>query len=101
MCTSLNRCNDAADHAKESGFNFDYLHDESQETSKAYGATTTPHFFVLNKERQVVYMGAMDDNMNPNDVTEHYVEDAVDAALAGTRPPVEETRQFGCGIKWK
>ena len=91
----------ATEHAKEAGFNFDYLHDESQETSKAYGATTTPHIFVLDKDRHVVYMGAMDDNMTPDDVTRHYVEDAIDATLAGTRPPVEETRQFGCGIKWK
>ena len=91
----------AADHAAEAGFNFDYLHDESQATSKAYGATTTPHFFVLDKGRKIAYMGAMDDNMNPAEVTKHYVEEAVNAVLAGTRPAVQETRQFGCGIKWK
>lgn len=92
---------DAATHAQDNEFNFPYVHDASQETAKAYGATTTPHVFVLDADRKIAYMGAFDDNMDPAKVEQHYVRDAVEALLSGESPKEAETKQFGCSIKWK
>ena len=86
--------------AKEKGFNFPYLYDPSQQSARAYGATCTPHLFVLDQERKIAYMGAFDDSNNPANVRKHYVKDAVDALLAGKTPAVPVTRQRGCSIKW-
>jgi len=91
--------------AKKKGYTFPYLVDETQEIAKTYGATNTPHVFVLNrmgKELKVAYIGTIDDN--PGDaksVTKKYVEDAVDALLQGKQIPTVRTRAIGCGIKWK
>ena len=84
--------------AKEKHFNFPYLYDESQKIGRASGATVTPEFFVLNKDRKVVYMGAMDDGVNPKNVTVNYLVPAVEAALKGTTPTVSETAARGCNI---
>jgi peroxiredoxin len=90
------------EHMKEKKINYLYGYDESQAIGRAYGATVTPHFFVLDKERKIRYIGAMDDSpMNENKVTKRYLRDAVDALLAGKTPPVEETRAQGCGVKYK
>lgn len=86
--------------AKDKGFNFPYLRDETQETAKAYGATFTPEFIVLNKERKVVYLGAMDDSPDGKNVTKRYVEDAVAAALAGKAPETAETPAVGCAVRY-
>jgi hypothetical protein len=51
-------------------------------------------------ERKIAYMGAMDDNNNPDKVKEHWLRDAVDALLAGKTPPKQITQQRGCSIKW-
>jgi len=88
------------ERAKQKGFNFPYLYDQSQESARQYGATCTPHFFVLCPERKIAYMGAMDDNNNPDKVKEHWLRDAVDALLAGKTPPKQITQQRGCSIKW-
>lgn len=85
--------------AKEKGFEFPYLQDESQAVSKAFGAIRTPEFFVLNKERKVVYMGSLDDSPEGTNITKTYVSDAVTAALAGKKPAVEETAPVGCLIR--
>jgi peroxiredoxin len=89
------------ERSKEKGFNFTYLHDESQKVGRAYGASVTPEFFVLNKERKVVYMGAFDDSNNESNAKTNYVEAAVEAALKGTTPAVTETRGRGCGVKYE
>jgi peroxiredoxin len=86
------------DYMKDHGSNYAYAYDESQEVGKAYGAIATPSFFVLDKERTIRYMGAMDDNGTESKVTKTYVRDAVDALLAGKAPEVTETRAKGCGI---
>lgn len=86
--------------AEREGFAFPYLHDESQQIGKDLGATVTPQFFVLNRDRTLVYRGPWDDNLNPTKVKNHYVEDAVKAALQGKQPAVSEVRAVGCGIKY-
>ena len=87
--------------AEEKGFNFDYLFDPGQEVGRAYGATVTPHMFVLCPERKVAYMGSFDDSKDPKKVKSQFVRDAVDALLAGNTPEVKETKQFGCGIRYE
>lgn len=89
------------ERAEKKGFNFDYLFDESQESARAYGATVTPHLFVLDQKRQIAYMGAFDDNNDPSKVKENYLIDAVEALLAGKKPEVAESQQRGCGINYK
>lgn len=82
-------------------FNFPYVHDnEAQATAKAYGATFTPEFFVLNKERKVVYMGAFDDKTKPEEVKAEYVAEAITAALEGKTPAVTETVARGCTVRY-
>ena len=84
---------------EEKGFKFPYLFDESQQIAKDFGAGFTPEFFVLNKDRKVVYMGAFDDSPNADKVKTQHVENAVAAALAGKSPAVTETVPIGCRIR--
>ena len=86
--------------ASDGGFNFMYLIDPSQKIAKAYGATCTPHVFVLDQQRRIAYMGKIDDHLDESKVTERFLRDAVDAVLAGKRPEVVETRQVGCEIEY-
>lgn len=91
--------------ANQKKFTFPYLLDESQEIAKTYGATKTPHVFILQKNNAdliVKYIGAIDNNADDaNAVTEKYVEQAVDALLAGKVVTTTFTKALGCGIKWK
>ncbi len=89
------------ERSKEKGFNFPYLYDESQKIGRAFGATVTPEFFVLNKERKIVYTGSLDDSQQVSKVKTNYLEPAVDAALKGQSPTVSETRAFGCGVQYQ
>ncbi len=91
--------------AKEKGFTFPYLYDESQAIAKAYGASRTPHVFILQKSGNdlvVKYIGAIDDNSDDADaVHEKYVENAVNNLLNGKEADPSMTRAIGCTIKWK
>jgi peroxiredoxin len=89
------------EHVAEKKIPYVYGYDESQAIGKAYGATNTPQFFVLDKDRKIAYMGAMDDSPNNEaKVTKQYLRNAVDAVLKGEKPEVEETRPVGCGISY-
>lgn len=87
--------------ADEKGFKFDYLYDPSQQIGRAYGAAVTPHAFLLDGDRNVAYIGAIDDNMNPDKVTQHHLRDAIDAVLAGSKPETATTKPVGCGIQYE
>lgn len=87
--------------AADRRFPFPYLYDESQNSARAYGATATPHFFVLDSDRKVAYMGAFDDHFESDKAAKHYVVDAVDAVLAGKEPPIKESLQRGCAIEFE
>jgi peroxiredoxin len=89
------------ERAKEKGFAFPYLFDESQKIARDYGATYTPEFFVLNKERKVVYMGAMDDSTDASKVKQQYVQQAIDATLADETIKVAETVAIGCRVRYE
>ena len=91
--------------AKDESYTFPYLYDESQEVAKSFGATNTPHVYVLAKEGNkivVKYIGAIDNNVDdPSMADKKYVADAVNSILEGKDPAVASTKAIGCGIKWK
>ena len=89
--------------AVEKGFTFPYLQDVGQQVYPQYGATKTPHVFVLQKEDEkniVRYIGAIDDNSrNPKNVTKRFVEQSVNDLLAGKTLTITRTKAIGCSIK--
>jgi peroxiredoxin len=99
------------ERAAKSGYNFIYLHDPSQEIGRKFGATHTPEYFVLNKDRQIVYTGlltnspAVMEGAAPRYVNgapkEFYVRDAINAALEGRPAPIAETRAQGCTVEYE
>ena len=87
---------------KEKNIPYVYLYDETQEIAKTYGATRTPHVYLLDKNRVVRYIGAIDDNSeDASAAKEKYVESAIQALQAGEEVAVKQTKAIGCGIKWK
>lgn len=106
--------NDASTHPQDSfdnmvkekqqaGYTFPYLHDESQEVARAYGAVCTPDFFLYDKSGSLVYRGQFDDSRPGNDVpvTGKDLRAAADAVLAGKPVPGDQKPSVGCNIKWK
>ena len=91
-------------NSKKKGFTFPYLLDETQDVARTYGATRTPHVFLLNKEAgslKVAYIGAVDNNhQDAGKADKKYVEDAVDALIASKKVPLTFTKAIGCTIKW-
>jgi peroxiredoxin len=90
--------------AKEKGFTFPYLMDETQEVYKTYGATRTPHVFLLQKDPSgkliVKYIGTIDDNyQDPEAVQQNYLSNAIDNLLAGKDADPDFTKAIGCTIK--
>ncbi len=89
------------EYMKDHKSNYVYGYDESGAIGHAYGNTNTPQFFVLDKERKIRYMGAMDDSQKEANVKKTYLRDAVDALLKGETPAVQETQPRGCTVKYK
>ena len=88
--------------AKEKGFTFPYLLDEGQKIYPQYGATKTPHVFLLNADRKVMYMGAIDDNVyEPEKIEVKYLENAIEAMKSGKVIATTMTKAIGCSIKTK
>ncbi len=90
--------------AKEKNFTFPYLRDEKQEVAGTYGATRTPHVYIVVKEGNdyiVKYIGAIDNNSDePEKADTKYVEEAMNAIMNGKPVAVSETKAIGCTIKW-
>ena len=93
------------DLAKRKNYNFPYLVDESQAVAKSFGATNTPHVFVLKNENnafKVAYIGAIDDSpRKASSASRKYVEEAVTSLLENKPVTSTKTKAIGCGIKWK
>ena len=88
--------------AKEKKFTFPYLFDEGQKIYPQYGATKTPHVFLLDKNLVVKYIGAIDDNVeDASEVKEKYLENAIAALEKGEEPTPNTTKAIGCTIKVK
>ncbi len=84
-------------------FNFPLCYDETQEAAKAYRAACTPEFYLFNEERKLAYRGQLDDSRPKNDlpVTGKDLRAALEAALTGREPMMEQKPGIGCNIKWK
>ena len=88
------------ERAKEKAYPFAYLFDEQQQVYPKFGATRTPHVFLLTKDLEVAYIGAIDDNsQNVAAVKNKYVENAISALMKGEKPDPAITKAVGCGIK--
>ena len=88
------------EHAKEMKYNSYYLVDKNHQLADAIGAFTTPHVFLFNADKELVYKGAIDDNWREKGgVTEKYLENAVKASVAGEKANPAETKGKGCSIK--
>jgi peroxiredoxin len=86
--------------AAEKGFTFDYLLDVEQKVYPAYGASRTPHVFLLDAFRKVYYIGAIDDNpRDPDGVSERFVVNAIQAIESNQKPDPDFTKAIGCTIK--
>ena len=91
--------------AEKRNYPFPYLIDRTQEVAKTYGATKTPHVFLLDKQAdeslKVVYIGTIDDNIeHPDRVKKRYVRSAIKAVENGKKPDPSHTKAIGCTIKW-
>lgn len=86
---------------RDGGWPLPYLHDESQEVARAYGAKTTPHVFVIDAERRVRYAGAPDPDHRDPGRAASWLREALDALRAGRDPERPETEPVGCSVKWK
>ena len=88
------------EHSIKMGYTYPYLIDENSEIANSFGAKTTPHIFLLNNKKLLVYKGAIDDNYEDiNKVKEFYLEDAIKQLVKGKRIKVSETKPIGCSIK--
>jgi cytochrome oxidase Cu insertion factor (SCO1/SenC/PrrC family) len=88
--------------AKQVGYKFAYAVDPTSDVARAFGASHTPEVFLFDAAGKLVYHGAIDDNMRePKSVEHKWLEDAVNAVVAGKDVPVAETKALGCGIKFR
>jgi peroxiredoxin len=92
-----------AEEAREAGYTFPYLFDETQEVAKAYHAACTPDFFLFDGDRRLVYRGQFDDSRpgNGRPVTGADLHAAIDATLAGRPVAEDQVPSVGCSIKWR
>lgn len=91
-------------HAREAGYTFPYLYDESQEIAKAYDAACTPDFYVFDGQMKLAYRGQLDESRpkrNPVPSTGADLRAALDAVLSGQPPLAVQRPSGGCNIKWK
>jgi peroxiredoxin len=104
--------NDAANYPEDSfeemqkrasaqGFAFDYLYDEPQAVARELAAERTPEVFLFDRDRRLLYHGAIDDSRDEEGVSQRYLRNALDAVLSGQEPAVSETPAVGCTVKWK
>jgi thioredoxin-related protein len=86
-------------YASAQGYDFNYVVDKNSQLANAFGATRTPHCFLFDK-KQLVYRGAIDDNIkDANDAKEHYLKDAIVAVASGNAVKTNSSKSVGCSIK--
>jgi peroxiredoxin len=87
---------------KQYKFPWVYLYDETQEVARAYGALRTPHFFVFDEKRKLVYTGrGVDSPRDTSKMTVNDLENALEELLGGERITIQETNPIGCNVKWE
>jgi peroxiredoxin len=88
--------------ARERGYGFPYLYDETQEVARAFGAVCTPDLYVFDRDRKLAYHGRLDDSpMDAAKVKRRELREAVDALLEGRPASPAQNPSIGCSIKWK
>jgi len=88
--------------AEEKGYPFPYLHDETQDVARAFGAVCTPDFFLYDRAMGLAYRGRLDDSWkDPSNVRSEELKAAIEALLKGAMPSREQKPSMGCSIKWK
>jgi peroxiredoxin len=87
--------------AERQRLSFDYLYDEDQSVARALGSERTPEVFLFDADGRLVYHGAVDDNRDETAVTARFLEDALEAVLAGGTPDPADTPPVGCTVKWR
>ena len=87
--------------ARARGFAFPYVVDATSAVARAFGASHTPECYLFDKTGKLVYHGAVDDDKDATKVTQHWLQDALDAVAAGKNVPVQETKAIGCSIKFR
>ncbi|MCS7312577.1 MAG: thioredoxin family protein [Acidobacteria bacterium] len=100
----FNKPADTRRWAQENGIPYPTLQDPEGTVGRLYGAQTTPHMFVIDRNGTLVYRGAIDNAYDPDRDQAgpvNYVEQVLDALLRGERPPVRETKPYGCTVKYK
>lgn len=104
--STQNHPDDSFDHMvarmEERKFPYPYLYDETQQVAKAYGALRTPHYFVFDSDRKLIYTGRAVDN--PRDISKATINDlenALEEHLAGKEITLSVTNPIGCNVKWK
>ena len=97
---AADRLDKLTERAKSQQFAFTVMYDESQKIANDYGAIYTPEFYVLNKDRKIAYMGALDDATVATEVRKTFLEDAIIATLKVGRPLVQETIARGCRVRY-
>lgn len=91
---------DMKKRAEKKGYAFFYALDKDHKIADAFGATRTPHIFLFDKDMELVYKGAIDDNANDaSKVQEYFLKDAIEAMVAGTAVAKPSTKSLGCTIK--
>lgn len=82
----------------------EYLIDENGKVGKTYGAKTTPHYFIIDTNGNLVYSGAIDDKPNTNKediaIARNYVREVLNAILSGQTPQIQVTKPYGCSVKY-
>ena len=92
---------DMVERAREKGFRFPFLYDETQGIALAYGAARTPEVFLFDATHRLVYHGAPDSDYRDPDGADPFLREALDAVLGGVEPGVAQTPPVGCTIKWR
>jgi peroxiredoxin len=89
--------------AEQRGYRFPYLYDETQEVAKDYRAACTPDFYLFDRDRRLAYRGQFDSSRPDSGIpiTGEDLRTAIDAVLAGKKPPAQQKPSIGCNIKWK
>jgi hypothetical protein len=88
--------------AREHAYPFPYLRDETQDVARTYGALVTPHPFLFDEKRHLLFQGKIDDNhAEPDRVRHRYLEEALEQALGGKPVRPAEVAVLGCSVKWR
>lgn len=88
--------------AEKLGMKFPYAMDGDSSVARAFGASKTPEVFLFDKDKKLVYWGAVDDNADDEKaVAKHYLKDALNAVEKGEKPATQETKALGCTIKFR